>query len=343
MTRRSDLVQVLHPVYVIEGPDCSGKTTLANELARALGAKQIHLTYRWRSRMDLYHRWAYEKVQALRKQQPVILDRWWPSEVVYAKAFRGGTPWPMNARHFDRMSRQAGFHYVFCLPEDRDNYFATWMEERQRRYADKPWALKGRDPDADNQLAVYDLYRTLLRWMDALGRRDVTIYDRFQYPGQEVERAAWQIRKRTTHRNPEHVMSDAKLHFRHAQLVLHPRLQQLGRPRHQTYPGVQWSEVQRDFDKFLEANGVPDHLIDFGCPRDRLGTPIPSARLALDVYRKPAVALTLQSDQFAELLNGFGEWEDVIHRILPYKIGLGAVKALGMDGVKSAAHRLGLD
>ena len=40
-----------YPIIVLEGPDGSGKTTLARHLVELLGAEYLHLTYRWPTKM----------------------------------------------------------------------------------------------------------------------------------------------------------------------------------------------------------------------------------------------------------------------------------------------------
>lgn len=81
-------------LFIVEGPDCSGKTTLAKHLAvqkeavylHASGAKSLH------EAMQDYH----ESLLAIAKAnlamgRNVVMDRFWPSEVVYGQALRPAT------------------------------------------------------------------------------------------------------------------------------------------------------------------------------------------------------------------------------------------------------------
>jgi thymidylate kinase len=126
-----------YPIIVVEGPDGAGKTTLAERLKGTLDAKVIHLTYRFGAQMHRYHTAAIELALRYAETQPVILDRWWPSEIVYANAFRGGSKWPLGPRMFDRVAQKHGVTYVLALPVDRYTYlehFKKLKGEREEMY-----------------------------------------------------------------------------------------------------------------------------------------------------------------------------------------------------------------
>lgn len=78
-------------LYIIEGPDCSGKTSLAKFICRvkpaayfhASGAKSLHLA------MLDYHLSIIESAKVtLEMGINVVLDRLWPSEYVYGQVLR---------------------------------------------------------------------------------------------------------------------------------------------------------------------------------------------------------------------------------------------------------------
>ena len=114
------------PVIVLEGADCAGKTTLANFLVKRWDAAYVHATYRFPTRMFDYHTAIMNKVIKLSETQPVVLDRWWPSELIYAEAFRNGSPWPMIGRLLDRVALKQGFQYVGCIPSDKEWHTNTF-------------------------------------------------------------------------------------------------------------------------------------------------------------------------------------------------------------------------
>jgi hypothetical protein len=123
-----------YPVIVLEGADCAGKSTLGEYLkgrwaSVGAGAALIHATYRFPNQMFDYHTALLEKVLKLREHGPVILDRWWPSELIYADVFRGGSRWPMGGRMLDRVALKHGFIYVGCIPSD-DGWHTRIFNER---------------------------------------------------------------------------------------------------------------------------------------------------------------------------------------------------------------------
>ncbi len=128
------------PVIVLDGPDGVGKTTLSKELCQTLGAQYVHLTYRWPARMFDYHTAALFYVLRQAEKHPVVLDRWWPSEIAYANVYRGGTKWPLAKRLFEKAALLHGFTYVFCYPNDRQAYLEHYERlkgERAEMYIDK--------------------------------------------------------------------------------------------------------------------------------------------------------------------------------------------------------------
>jgi hypothetical protein len=118
-------------IFVLEGPDGVGKTTLGQFMAKKLDAKYLHLGYRWPDKMFEYHtaalRWA------IRQKKDVIIDRWWPSEALYAAEYRNGSQWPMMGRMMDRVARKHAFMYIYCLPTDLVDYSKKFSELKELR------------------------------------------------------------------------------------------------------------------------------------------------------------------------------------------------------------------
>lgn len=147
----------MHPIIVLEGPDGAGKTTVAEHLKTVHGFKVIHLTYRFKDRMLTYHTAALRLAVRLAEKTPVVIDRWWPSEGVYADAYRGGSAWPLMPRFLHRQALRHGVYYMWCLPNDKYRYLRHFNE------------LKGKRPEMYDagMDRVYDGYYHLLhdkRW-----------------------------------------------------------------------------------------------------------------------------------------------------------------------------------
>jgi hypothetical protein len=164
----------LHPIFVIEGPDGTGKSTLAKALCERLDARYRHLTYRWPKSMDLYHWAGFARSLADSARQPVVLDRWWPSEVVYAAAFRGGTAGPQFHRMLDRVGLKHRVFYVLAKPKDKDAYVSHYE------------VLKGKRVEMyDSMHKVYDLFSD---WETTMQDRvDFMTYDFMTEGGEHFE------------------------------------------------------------------------------------------------------------------------------------------------------------
>jgi thymidylate kinase len=77
-------------IIVIEGPDGTGKTTLAREIYDQTKGHVLHCTWNKDWDMKQYFTEILETARKLEKYQTVVIDRWAPSEWVYGHVFRGG-------------------------------------------------------------------------------------------------------------------------------------------------------------------------------------------------------------------------------------------------------------
>ena len=75
-------------LIVIEGADCTGKTTLARRLASDTGARIIHRGAPTRPLPDEY---TTDLEDAAVDGPGLVLDRWHIGELVYGPLYRGGT------------------------------------------------------------------------------------------------------------------------------------------------------------------------------------------------------------------------------------------------------------
>src|SRR6266550_1572619 len=102
---------------IVEGPDSSGKTTLAKFLAErtqslywhSSGNKILH------SVMPIYHLTMLDSIEEnLKMGRSVMLDRSWPSEFIYGREFRPQLVDNFPFKEFQDRISQLGGRYIFC-------------------------------------------------------------------------------------------------------------------------------------------------------------------------------------------------------------------------------------
>jgi hypothetical protein len=126
---------VKYPVFVIEGPDNSGKTTLCKQLVAKTNAVYLHATYKFKGRMMLYHIALMRQAIKIAETRPVVLDRWFQSELVYGNVYRNG-PEPeyhpnwMGLQYF---ARKLGFSMTFCCPMRFEEYIEGCRQSYHNR------------------------------------------------------------------------------------------------------------------------------------------------------------------------------------------------------------------
>lgn len=117
------------PHIIIEGPDCTGKTTLATALMNAGGRCRFDYRHEGpppRSTTALRH---YAGVLA-RLNEPTILDRFHLGELVYGPLVRGSSGLsPYALRLLRRVVNGLGVRIVLCLC-DYDTALATWKHRQ---------------------------------------------------------------------------------------------------------------------------------------------------------------------------------------------------------------------
>lgn len=126
-------------LVILDGPDGVGKTTLGQELAKRYDGHYMHLTYRFKDRMFLYHTAALDRAVKLSATKLVVVDRLWLSELCYANAYRGGSRWPLMWRIMERVIHKVGGIHVVCLPVNVREYmehYARLKETRNELYSD---------------------------------------------------------------------------------------------------------------------------------------------------------------------------------------------------------------
>lgn len=145
-------------LFIIEGPDCSGKSTLAQHIAtqrggtylHASGAKSLHPA------MLDYHKSLLHVAKVNLRNQDVVMDRFWPSELIYGQLLRQD----MSDRVYDfleilPLTAALQPTYVFCDDPEVESRHAKQRDE------DHPY------PEQKFGLIVEDYRKLAIEMMDS--------------------------------------------------------------------------------------------------------------------------------------------------------------------------------
>lgn len=114
----------MHKLIIIEGPDFTGKSTLATNIA---------------SRGHVYIHSSYESLRSFRKGfqanlgKPMVLDRSWVSEMIYGPALRPENKESSWANDRILVERHDPF-YIFCQRPFEACYEQQATQEKDHRY-----------------------------------------------------------------------------------------------------------------------------------------------------------------------------------------------------------------
>lgn len=165
------------PSIVLEGPDGSGKTTLAKKLCKALGLQYMHLTY-IKDPDTMYAQ--FVAADTALQCGGVLLDRYIMSNYAYSAASE--VPVVKQASKFlytmqDLIRRNMVYH-ILCMPVDRRAYLREF--ERLSKARDEMYK------SVSYMDSVYDEYifnQAMLKF--ACGPENCLRYDRFEKPAED--------------------------------------------------------------------------------------------------------------------------------------------------------------
>ena len=119
-------------IIIIEGPDGSGKTTLANKLAKRTGYMLLHRSQP-KSEEEKKKMMA-EYLQVIDSGENVIMDRCWYSEMVYGPVMRDASviSYPEMYELEKRICKKGGGIIIYCT--DRPDVLWNRCQERGEDY-----------------------------------------------------------------------------------------------------------------------------------------------------------------------------------------------------------------
>lgn len=145
-------------IYILEGPDCCGKTTVAKEIQKMTGYPIWHLRYfsdpeKMQFQFDYIENYLKHWLSDNGDGDGIILDRLILSNQAYQSVFKDG-PIVKNAQSiYDFLVNEQTFAnvtFVNCIPSDKERwlkFFAKKKEERVEQY-----------DDVEKMSQVYDAY-----------------------------------------------------------------------------------------------------------------------------------------------------------------------------------------
>lgn len=130
-------------IYILEGADGTGKSTLAAKIAEATGGNVLHQTYNKDWNMELYHRDVMRAALVLQRFQPIVLDRWAPSEAVYGPIFRGKPAY--NIETMIAAFYGLDIKWVYCRNDNAAENHRQNMKKRVEMFDDMTQVTKDFD------------------------------------------------------------------------------------------------------------------------------------------------------------------------------------------------------
>ncbi len=142
-------------IYCLEGPDGTGKSTLATEIAKQKNATVMHPYFNTKWNMLAYHSAFIHAAEEMNDAGiNVVLDRWAPSEAVYGKVFRGGEGFDTESlvRYYYPM---LPITFIYCR---NDNAVENHLRNREDRHE--------MFDDMSQVVSEFDLYVEAHEWMN---------------------------------------------------------------------------------------------------------------------------------------------------------------------------------
>lgn len=163
-------------LFIIDGPDGAGKTTLAEKLSDIYNIPIYHLTY-YKDKVE--HQRQFDRATRMiiewckSPDEGFILDRYILSELAYQAVYRPDEPLIEDAQNMlevmEHRATLGDIEIIIALPEDKERWlehFKKLEESREEMYS------------SEKISQVYDEYYK--HWKKMRYNRNVTRYDLFE-------------------------------------------------------------------------------------------------------------------------------------------------------------------
>jgi thymidylate kinase len=149
-------------IYVLEGADGTGKSTLANEIAAQKKTSVIHSYFDPSWDIRHHHMDMLDAALKVSKWRPVVLDRWAHSELVYGTVFRGNPGYDVQ-QAIKKLNNRDDIVWIIC---ENDNTIQNHLRNRELR-----------NEMFDDMSDVVLMFRSIVRAEEFDGTRKWIHYD----------------------------------------------------------------------------------------------------------------------------------------------------------------------
>jgi len=122
-------------MIIIEGADCTGKTTLAKAICEYVHGQYFHCSYHESWNIEAYHRLILHtagKLEELAKI-PCVIDRWALSEAAYGLTYRGAASYDTAALAKEAIKAYKPT-FILCRTDDAIGTHNRLKQERREMY-----------------------------------------------------------------------------------------------------------------------------------------------------------------------------------------------------------------
>jgi predicted HAD superfamily Cof-like phosphohydrolase len=171
-------------LITIDGPDASGKSTLAARIAELFNGQVIHLT--WSKQLEaVMHDYRFHAINyaaALAHNCVVVLERPWLSHPVYAEVYRNGKYDVERVGIWKDHTESEALLNIIALPGNEDQWFAGYQNMCATRVE-----LHG--PNEAKARAVYEGFRDAFTGEAGQERQpqNVEVFDMQQWPQAQLD------------------------------------------------------------------------------------------------------------------------------------------------------------